>query len=352
MRRVTPKADAGAEGSDYFPPRSIKFFRSGCTYLDCVLSGGYGWPLGRVVNIIGDRSVGKTLIAIEAAANFARQYPKGDIRYCEAEGAFDVDYAEIVGLPVDRVNFGPEGIDTLWDTIEDVGADMQEFLEERKSAKQPGLYIIDSFDGLSSRAEMKRNLGDGSYGMEKQKLVSELFRRVVRAAKQSDTCIMVISQVRENIGVTFGDKLKRAGGKALDFYASIALWLSLASVPGQATAISESRGGVKRVVGVNIKARTKKNKIAPSNRDCKFPILYSYGIDDLSSSLDMLEEYKQSKLLAASPSDLAKLEKKIRSLRGSDYWEQMDRVDAAVLKAWNKVEMDFRPVRRKYDARV
>src|SRR5678815_1927156 len=168
-------------GGDYFPERrkKIKFVQSGCSVLDCVV--GYGWPLGRVVNIVGDRSTGKTLLAIEACANFARDYPKGKIWYREAEAAFDVDYAESVGLPAKRVDFGPEGIDTQWDTIEDIFEDLDEVLKTNTE----GLYVIDSLDALSSRAELKRKLEDGTFGLDKQKILAGLFRKYIRRVKKT-----------------------------------------------------------------------------------------------------------------------------------------------------------------------
>jgi len=94
-------------GGDYFPPataRGLRFIPSGCVLLDCVLGGG--WPLGRIVNVVGDKAVGKTLLAIEAAANFVTVYPKGHIWYRQAEADFDEHYARRLGLPVDKIDFG------------------------------------------------------------------------------------------------------------------------------------------------------------------------------------------------------------------------------------------------------
>src|SRR3990167_1383032 len=130
--------------NDYFPGagRKLKFISTGCTTLDCVVSGG--WPLGRIVNIVGDKSTGKTLLAIEAAANFARQFPKGKIWYRESEAAFDEDYATQLGLPVKQVDFGDDGLGTIWDTIEDIFEDLDKQLTRLKKLNVPGLYIIDS----------------------------------------------------------------------------------------------------------------------------------------------------------------------------------------------------------------
>src|SRR5262245_13229029 len=106
---VASKLQLVEEGGSYFPPSSqassLEFISSGCTVLDCVLGGG--WPLGRISNIVGDRSTSKTGLVMEACSNFAIKYPKGRILYREAEAAFDVNYAASMGMPVDRVEFAP-----------------------------------------------------------------------------------------------------------------------------------------------------------------------------------------------------------------------------------------------------
>ena len=152
-------------GGAYFsaPSKSLQFISSGCKLLDCVLGGG--WVLGRIANIVGDRSSGKTLLAIEACANFARQYSKGNIYYREAEAAFDVRYAETLGLPTDRVDFSDS-----FHTVEDMFEDLTKVLESESKA---GLYIVDSLDALSDRSELKRDMDKGSYGAEKAKQMSE-----------------------------------------------------------------------------------------------------------------------------------------------------------------------------------
>jgi recombination protein RecA len=151
--RVNPETISGGL---YFPNKNpdIQFIPSGCTVLDLALGGG-GWARRRISNIVGDRSTGKTLIAIEMAANFALSEPKGNIRYREAESAFDDKYAAALGFPVERVDRG-EPIDTIDDLFED----MSKVIE---GAKGPELYIVDSLDALSDRDEMERAIDKGSY---------------------------------------------------------------------------------------------------------------------------------------------------------------------------------------------
>lgn len=262
-------------GGLYFgtPKTDVSFIPSGCKMLDLALGGG--WARRRVINIVGDKAVGKSLLAIEAAANFNIVEPKGKIRYREAESAFDPLYAQALGFPIDKVDFG-EPVDT----IEDVFEDLEKVL---KAAKGPEIYIVDSLDALSDRAEMERKIDEGSYGMGKAKMLSQMFRRLVRDLANKDVTIFIISQVRDNIGVTFGRKTTRSGGRALDFYSSQTLFLS------QVERLTKTIQNVKRVTGVTVRAQVDKNKVGLPYRECSFPIMFGYGIQDWKACAEYLK---------------------------------------------------------------
>src|SRR5262249_54440053 len=119
----------------------------------------------------------------------------------------------------------------------------------------PGFYILDSLDALSDEAEKARAIDEGTYAMNKAKQMSALFRRLCQEMAQYNCTLAVISQVRDNIGVTFGDAYTRSGGKALDFYCSQIVWLA------QTGKIARTVKGIERIVGVDIKAKVKKNKV-------------------------------------------------------------------------------------------
>lgn len=329
-------------GGDYFPARSkLKFISSGCTLLDCILGGG--WPLGRVSNVVGDKSTGKTLLAIEATANFALQFPKGRIWYREGEASFDEPYAERLGLPLDRVDFGPEGIDSVWDTVEAVFVDLEKQLDKAIKGGFPGLYIIDSLDALSSDAELERDVGQGSYNLEKQKRLGELFRRLVRKIKQANVHLMFISQVRDKIGVVFGDKHTRSGGKALDFYASQIIWLSHLGT------LTRTIKGIKRASAVRIMAKCKKNKVVESFRDCQFTIRFGLGVDDLTANLAWLKEIKRLDVVGLKKDDqIIDYISDMERLGSEDYRKQLRAVSQEVINLWETVEASFRPTIRKY----
>ena len=319
--------------------KNVEFIPTGCINLDCVLGGG--WVLGRMSNLVGDKSTGKTLCAIEAAANFARRYPDGKIFYREAEAAFDEDYAASLGLPIDRVDFGEDGLGTQWETVEDIYEDLKECCDLCIKEGVPGFYVIDSLDALSSRAELERAIDEGSYGMEKQKQLGQLFRRLVRKIKEARICLLVISQVREKIGISFGDKYRRSGGKALDFYASQVVYLS------HMKTLKRTIKGAERAYGIRIKAKCTKNKISLPFRECEFSLRFGYGIDELPAAIEWLEQVKQSKDLLDGESAKSFIER-VDKLPRKEFNTEMKRVRKHFKKVWNEIESRFVPERSKY----
>jgi len=325
-----PLSDGGA----YFgPQREAEFFGSGCTLLDCVLGGGYS--LGHIVNIVGDKSTGKTLLAIEASANFAQKYD-GPITYNESEAAFDERYAALLGLPTKRLRLVRN-----CSTVEDVFEDMQRVIDKQPKGK-PGLYILDSLDALSDRAELKRNLDEGSYGMEKPKLMSRLFRQLVQQLASCRITVIIVSQVRSAIGVKFGRKTTRSGGRALDFYASQIIYLA------QKGALSRTARGQKRATGIVIKVKCDKSKVGLPFRDCEFPILFGFGIDDVAASLDWLGEVKGFAEAGLTAKSASALYEGLDKMDAATYAEWRNKLGSVVRSVWWDLEKEFMPKRLKY----
>lgn len=325
-------------GNYFVDDKPLELISSGSTVLDCVLGGGY--PIGRIVNIVGDKSTGKTLLAIEAIINFLRKYPAGNAYYHEAESAFDKGYARALGLPLRKVNF-------TTDDLEDPANDGTiEFLFEvlynivKKKGDEPGIVVVDSFDSLSSRAEKGRKIDEGSYKMDKAKTSSELFRRLTTDIAKSQMLFIIISQVRDNIGVTFGKKYTRSGGKALDFYASQVLWLSEL---GKTYRVIDK---IRRNTGVNIKGRCEKNKISLPFRECEFPILYGYGIDDVTACLEWLKSVGSLDELDLTPKSMARESERIKRERDE---RAKSRITRLVRNRWKEIETDFLPSYSKYN---
>lgn len=331
-------------GGSFFPGarNKAKLLPSGCALLDCVLGGG--WAVGRVVNIVGDRSTGKTLLAIEACANLINLHPKGWICYREAEAAFDEQYARALGLDLKRVDFGPNGLDTQWATVEDIFDDLEKQLNKHKRGGHPGLYIIDSLDALTTRAALKRGIDEASYGLEKQNLLSvKLFAGLIRKIREANCCLMIISQVREIINPMFGEKYRRAGGKALSFYVSQEVWLS------HIKRLAVTRGGMKRATGVVIRALCKKNKVTVAFRECEFTLRFNFGVDDIEASVAWLQEARRTKLLGlTTASDVEKFLIESANLPPKEYQKRAREVREVVIRAWDEVEESFLPKHSKY----
>lgn len=333
--------DLYGNGRDTIEPRH--FIRTGATLLNLAISGRRlgGWAGGRIVNVVGDKSSGKTLLAIEASANFARQFPKGLIKYREAEAAFDKPYAANLGMPIDRIDFGnPE---KPFDTVEEFFAELERFADRCIARRQPGLYILDSLDALSDKAEMERDLDTSSYGTSKPKKMSELFRRLVRKLEAAKITLIVISQVRSKIGVSFGRSTTRSGGRALDFYASQILYLA------HIGAIKATRHGITRVIGIRVRAKCDKNKLAAPFRECDFVISFGYGIDDVGASLDWLKSVKSLGLVGIKGKlGLKQFKKELARMDNYDYERQAERINKVVSRRWKEIEKTFAPARKKY----
>ena len=305
-------------------------FPSGCTVLDCALGGG--WAESRVVNVVGDNSTGKTLLAIEAAANFILKYPEGRVIYNEAEAAFDQSYAESLGFPLEKVLLEDN------DTVEGIFGRMEELFSD----PVPTLYVVDSLDAVTDKAEQGRGIDEATYGMSKQRQISSLFRRNIRKLKSSRVTVFIISQVRDKIGATFGNTKTRSGGKALDFYASQIVWLA------HIGKVIRTRKEVKRATGVNIKADIRKNKVGVPHREAEFQILFNFGTEDLVSNLRWLKANKKFGYLDMTQKDGEKLLSGVNKLGDDRYYEELAHSAEAVKQAWHDIEEDFRPPRRKY----
>lgn len=342
MKRAKRKEGGGLYFSDPTPSRDL--IRSGCTLLDLITGGPKGaWPLGRVINIVGDKSTGKTLLAIEATANFCLQYPNGIPFYREAEEAFDKPYAGALGMPIDRVRFWDDEYDDPLDTVEKFYKDLKAATQECKKKGVPGLYVLDALDALSDDAEMKReDLEKEGYGVAKAFKMSLMFRKIIGLVSQANMCVIIISQIRDNIGAMFGKKSKRSGGKAMDFYCSLVVWLSYLGE------IQKTRKGVKRTVGIKIKAKCEKNKITVPFRACEFPIRFGYGIDDLEANLNWLMEVNRTEDIDLSKKAAKEIVSSLDNINDEEYAFLSKRTKKAVKSAWREIETGFLPKRKKY----
>jgi len=300
-KRAVRSKDEGSAG-DSCP---VDFINTGSTMLNLAASQKAidgGWARGRIDNIVGDGSSGKTLLALETAAhcfynmlgNKSHNFPqvkKVSIIYNNVEGVMDFPVDMMYG---NKFNDGVEWIRT--GTIQEFGRD---FFKRVKTVGDGHfmLYIIDSWDALDSEEELKAFMEtvekdkdpEGSYDLGKQKYGSKRFFKTLcskiegdNGQVKKDCTLIIVSQTRQKIGVTFGEKKYRAGGDALNFYTHQVCWLA------ETSKVPKTKEGIKLITGINVKARFKRNKTAKPFREAEFPIVFDYGVDDIASMIHYL----------------------------------------------------------------
>ena len=271
-------------------------FNTGCTLLDLVIGGAkniFGIPAGRFINIVGDKSAGKTFLSNEIIASAYHKYGSKKFKwvYDDCESGYSFDTETMYGFEIMPEN----PIHSR--TVEEAFCNITDFAGKLKG-DQFGIYVLDSLDGLTSqeqddRAEERlkafhaeKTFDKGTYGMGKQKYLSqEFFPQLCSTIENKNVLVIIISQIRENIDMFSFEKYSRSGGKAMDFYAHSVLWLATAKY-------IEKKG---RKVGVVVKAKTTKSKTPRPFRECFFSFLYDYGLDDIGSNIDYLFDLRTEK---------------------------------------------------------
>ena len=335
-KRVKPIVEIPKNSYFTSAKANIQFVSTGCAVLDCALGGGLA--LGRTANVVGDKSTAKTGTATEVMINFAREYPDGAVAYRETEAAWDNAYAHAMGLPIDKIDFGDPDINTIEEFYDDFNA----FCDKQLKAKKPGCYVLDSFDALSDEAEMERAIDKGSFGAAKAKKMSEMFRKITRKQEQANVLLFIVSQVRDNIGAMFGEKHKRSGGKALDFYASQVFWLAHTKI------LKRTINKVERPYGIELKAKVKKNKVGLPFREADFSFEFGFGINDLLASVQWLKEVGRLADFDLKESELKAYIGEIGNMESAEYAAERVRAAEVVKKVWGEIEETFIPKKRKY----
>jgi len=280
--------------------KRVEFLSSGCVTLNLALSQkglNGGWARGRVDNIVGDGSSGKTLLALELAfwcyKNIkkvkSKIFPKVKkliIVYNNAEGVMD--------FPLEKM-YGKKFVKFItWKNTKNIEKFGRDYVKRLNSLKKGEclIYIVDTWDALGSAAGSKRfeksitedKEIDGSYHLEKQKYANLFFDNVCSKMdhNKKDATLFIVSQVKTKIGTTFGKKTYRGGGKALDFYTHQVAWIR------ELKRIEKTKKKSKRVYAIRSGVKVERSKVSKPFRESVFWILYDYGLDDLSSQIEFL----------------------------------------------------------------